>query len=165
MPLLNDISKTALGTSISTTTTLVGSAVAGGVGCFFAPASALAVGGMGYVVGACALGSLITCVPAGLVMMVPTWIFNWGVNTDSLLLMGLGVMTALAVAVTTVCLSAKIGATLLGLSAQPLLVCSLAGLAAMIGGALALTGLFFAIKELPWSSYLEDIQEALSCDF
>ncbi|MDF1646885.1 MAG: hypothetical protein P1U61_07920 [Legionellaceae bacterium] len=107
--------------------TAVTSAVAGGIGSFFAPASAAAVGGVWNVMGACALGGVIVSPFAGILVGITglSAVASFANNNYGLSAI-LGTLTV-AEMVGASLLAAEVGSALLGISAAPVFTCSLIG--------------------------------------
>jgi hypothetical protein len=105
----------------------VTAAITGGVGSFFAPASAAAAGGTLNVMAACAIGGVIMSIPAGVFVGLTGFAAIAAFATDNKLLgLGLGALTV-AELVGASLLAAEIGAACLGVAAHPVFVCSLVG--------------------------------------
>ncbi|MCH9690244.1 MAG: hypothetical protein K0U24_00145 [Gammaproteobacteria bacterium] len=109
------------------------SAIAGGIGCFFAPASATAAGGVLNVMGACAIGGAIAAPFAGIlsgIVGIATLTSAGFTGNKYVIAAAFGALTAADLFMSSL-LAAEIGAAILGIPAHPVFICSLVGSAAV----------------------------------
>lgn len=110
----------------------------GAIGGFFAPQTAAAAGGILNVAGACAIGAPLAAIPTGIGMLAGGSLYAIGETTKNPTTKAVGGVITAASFASTVLLTAKIGAAIIGVSASAVLTCHLIGLASiLLLGALA----------------------------
>ena len=122
--------------------TAISSAIVGGVGTLFAPASAAAAGGALNVMGACAIGGVVVAPFSGILAGITgiAALSTSALAKNSYAIAAICGAFTLAELLVSALISAEIGAAVLGISAHPVFVCSLVG-AAAIGAPAFLLGL------------------------
>ena len=109
------------------------SAIAGGIGCFFAPASSAAAGGVLNVMGACAIGGAISAPFVGIlsgIAGIATLASGSLTQNKYAVAVAFGAFTAADLFISSL-LAAEIGAAILSIPAHPVFICSLIGSAAI----------------------------------
>lgn len=115
------------------------SGLAGGVGAFFMPAAAASCGGVLNVMGACAVGSLVSLPVTVLGAILSGVCFAKGQNSRNPALSFIGGCIGIATVASSYILAAKAGAAITGLSFMPVFTSLLLGSAIIALSALAVT--------------------------